>query len=280
MTARLSSSPKPGTNAPIVALHSSASSGAQWNSLSEDLSGRFDVMAPDLPGYGSPSVSDAGSAGTAPIAERVIDEFEAFGVPVHLVGHSFGATVALKIALMRPDLVRSLTIYEPAAFHFLKWGDEECRSHGETIAAVRDALAAHTARGAPEAGMRTFIDFWNGKGAFDSFGENTRQRFAAMAGSILDDFACGFSESWRLEDLSALSMPTLMLMGMDSPTVSQHVAIEIAGAICGARLAMLPGLGHMAPVFEPAWVNPRIFEHIAGAERPAAHCFWPQRSAA
>ncbi|MCY6383579.1 alpha/beta fold hydrolase [Hoeflea prorocentri] len=278
MTVRLSSPAH--ANAPIVALHSSASSGAQWSSLGEDLHGRFDVMAPDLPGYGAPSLDDAGSAGTQPIAERIVRQVETFGVPVHLVGHSFGATVALKIALMRPDLIKSLTLYEPAAFHFLQWGGEEELRLGTTIKAVRDALAAHVAEGAPEAGMRAFIDFWNGAGAFDSFGSKTQERFAAMAGSILDDFACGFSESWTLEDLSALKMPTLMMMGMESPAIAQHVAIEIAGAIRDARLAMLPGLGHMAPVFEPGWVNPRIFEHIAGTERPVANCYWPERSAA
>ncbi|WP_136658322.1 alpha/beta hydrolase [Nitratireductor sp. XY-223] len=268
-------------NAPVVALHSSASTGQQWNSLADQLAGRFDVSAPNLPGYGGTArLGCASSSGVAPVAEPIIDHMAGYGTAVHLVGHSHGAGVALKIALTRPELVKSLTIYEPATFHFLRTGDPEDRARFRDIATVRAAVARGVADNTPDAGMRTFIDFWNGSGSFDRFGENTRRKFAAMAPVILSDFAHGLAERWQLHDLRRIHCPTLVLMGMDSPAVAQHVAMRIAETVDHARLAMLPGLGHMAPVFEPEWVNPRIFEHVAGAERPAANCYWPQRSAA
>ncbi|MDA4845725.1 alpha/beta fold hydrolase [Hoeflea poritis] len=268
-------------NAPVVAVHSSASSGQQWNGLADHLAGRFDVSAPDLPGYGgTPRLSCASSFGVAAVAEPIIDHIAGFGRPVHLVGHSHGAGVALKIAMMRPELVKSLTVYEPATFHFLKEGDQEDRARFRDIASVRAAVAQGVAQCAPDTGMRTFIDFWNGAGSFDRFGAGTQAKFAAMAPVILGDFAHGLAESWTLGDLKRIACPMLVLMGMDSPAVAQHVAVRIAEAVDHARLAMLPGLGHMAPVFEPDWVNPRIFEHIAGVERPVANCYWPQRSAA
>ena len=269
------------TNAPVVALHSSASTGQQWNSLADHLAGRFDVSAPNLPGYGGAArLSCASSFGVAAVAEPIIDHIAGFGRAVHLVGHSHGAGVALKIAMIRPDLVKSLTVYEPATFHFLKEGDAEDRARYREIATVRAAVATGVAEDTPDGGMRSFIDFWNGAGSFDRFGENTRQKFAATAPVILSDFAHGLAERWTLADLERITCPMLVLMGMDSPAVAQHVALRIAEAVDHARLAMLPGLGHMAPVFEPEWVNPRIFEHVAGVERPVANCYWPQRSAA
>lgn len=268
-------------NAPVVALHSSASTGQQWNGLADHLADRFDVSAPDLPGYGgAPRLSCASESGVAAVAQPIIDHIAGYRRAVHLVGHSHGAGVALKIAMMRPELVKSLTVYEPATFHFLKTGDQEDRARYREIAAVRAAVARGVAEGTPGTGMRTFIDFWNGAGSFDRFGDGTRARFAAMAPVIVSDFAHGLAESWTLNDLKRIACPMLMLMGMESPAVAQHVAVRIAEAVGHARLAMLPGLGHMAPVFEPDWVIPRIFEHIAGVERPVANCYWPQRSAA
>jgi pimeloyl-ACP methyl ester carboxylesterase len=268
-------------SAPVVALHSSASSSLQWDRLADELAGRFAVSAPDLPGYGIYALSaEPSGRGMAAIADPVIEHIAEHGQPVHLVGHSFGAAVALKIALMRPDLVKSLTLYEPATFHFLKFGDQRDEALFADIDAISDAVTTGTNGGNPEEGMQTFIDFWNGQGTWDSTPEHRHHKLAAMARSIMSDFANQFAETWTLDDLSRLTMPTLVMMGMDSPEIAQHVTTQITNAIPQARLAMLPGLGHMAPVFEPDWVNPRIYEHIASVERPTAGCYWPHRTAA
>lgn len=268
-------------SAPVVALHSSASSSIQWKHLAGELDGRFMLSAPDLPGYGASQDVAADSAqGVSTAAGLVIEHIAEFGQPVHLVGHSNGAGVAIKVALTRPDLIKSLTIYEPASFQFLKTGGETDRAFHDEITAVRDAVEKGLQARDDDLGMEGFIDFWNGKGCWASMPEHSQSKLAALAPSILSDFACGFAETWTLQDLQALPMPTLVLMGLESPELAQHVAAEVAAAIPQARLAMLPGLGHMAPVFEPEWVDPRICEHIVGAERPMANCYWPERSAA
>ncbi|MCP4317294.1 MAG: alpha/beta hydrolase [Hyphomicrobiales bacterium] len=268
-------------SAPVVALHSSASSSTQWKHLAGEINGRFALSAPDLPGYGSSEMTIRPTEeGVVAVAAPVIEHIAEFGQPVHLVGHSHGAAVALKVALMRPDLVKSLTLYEPAAFHFLNAGDDQDRALFAEISDVRDAVKTGAEAGTEDRGMAGFIDFWNGEGTWTSLLPHSREKLSAMAASILTDFACGFAETWTLEDVSRLTMPTLVLMGLESPEVAQHVAASIAGAVPDARLAMLPGLGHMAPVFEPEWVDPRICEHITGTERPVANCYWPRRSAA
>lgn len=268
-------------SAPVVALHSSASSSLQWRNLEEVLSDRFFISAPNLPGYGGEAIAHpANHDGVRTIAESIIRHIAGFGQPVHLVGHSYGAAVALKTALLRPDIVKSLTLYEPAAFHFLQSGDPAEQAMFDRISQISNAVSDSHIAGCSARGMRTFIDFWNGTGTWDGMPQQTREGLSTLAPSIMSDFAHGYSETWSLGDLARLPMPVLMLTGMDSPDLAQYVAQRIADAIPHSRLALLPGLGHMAPVFEPDWVNPRIYEHIVSTERPVANCYWPQQTAA
>mgnify|MGYP000020578675 CR=1 FL=1 len=276
-----SSQPSEHCNAPIVALHSSASNGGQWGQLKADLDGRFDVYAFDLPGCGrAPLTADAFLNGAASSAAPVIREIEKFGRAVHLVGHSNGGGIAIKVALMRPDLVKSLTVYEPATFHFLENGDKTDRSLFEQIQNVSALVTAAAEEDDASAGMEHFLDFWNGAGFWDRLLHASKQTFAGAISSIQADFANGFAETWELADLSELEMPALVMAGLESPELTQHVSVAIAKALPEARIALLPELGHMAPIFQPEWVNSRIFEHVANAERPTAICSWPSLVAA
>ena len=271
-------------DAPVVALHSSASSSSQWNSLIVDLDDRHDVIAYDLPGYGSNAEQNkpfgGPFGGMTAIARTVLKKILELDRPVHLVGHSFGGGVAIKTALMRPELVKSLTLYEPVAFHILKRGGRVEQFLLRDLEIVEEALVRSIAEGRPNQGMRVFVDFWSGDGAWDRMSKEHRQKLTTLASSVAMDFANGFAESWTVDELADLTMPVLMLMGMESPAVSQRTTSLIVANTPGAELAMLPGLGHMAPVFASQWVNPRIKQHIARVDRSAAYVGWPKKSAA
>lgn len=276
-----SSPPIEHSNAPIVALHASASNSGQWGQLKADLDGRFDVYAFDLPCCGrAPLRGDASLTGAAYSAAPVIREIEKFGRAVHLVGHSNGGGIAIKVALMRPDLVKSLTVYEPATFHFLANGDSTDKSLFQQIQKVSMLVTAAAEEGDSSAGMKHFLNFWNGAGFWDRLSRASQKMFAGAISSIQADFATGFAETWELADLSRLTMPALVMTGLESPELTQHVAVVIGKALPLARIALLPELGHMAPVVQPEWVNSRIFEHVANAERPTATCSWPNLVAA
>ena len=105
------------------------------------LEGRFRIFTPDLPGYGASTVAATGGlGGDAAIIGALIDRI---GAPVHLVGHSYGGAVALKLAASRPDAVRSLTVIEPVAFHLLIDGSAADRA----LFAEAAGLAARTLTG-------------------------------------------------------------------------------------------------------------------------------------
>ena len=81
----------------IMAIHGSASTARQWQRFADDLRRAANVMAPDLPGYGR-------AAGDKNPRLRSLERAIAGrAVHIHLVAHSFGGAVALKLAQARPE---------------------------------------------------------------------------------------------------------------------------------------------------------------------------------
>ena len=101
----------------VVCIHSNASSSAQWRGLMESLSPSHLVLAPDS--FGSGQSPDWHSDRVITLRDEV-DLIEPVlaraGTPLALVGHSYGAAVALMAALSNPGPVRALAIHESTLF--------------------------------------------------------------------------------------------------------------------------------------------------------------------
>lgn len=88
-----------------VFVHGNPETSALWRPLIAELQ-RDDVVALSPPGFGAPL--PAGFGGTCDeYLGWLVEELEAIGEPVDLVGHDWGATHALRLACERPDLIRS-----------------------------------------------------------------------------------------------------------------------------------------------------------------------------
>ena len=262
---------------PVVALHSSASTGGQWKSLAAALAGR-EVFTPDLPGYGRASFRDsarddaASLAGDAAAVLRTLGARADVGAPAfHLVGHSYGGAVALKIALSQPQRVLSLTLIEPVLFHLLPLagGDEDMRLY-RGILGIRDRLRGAVAAGWPAHGMAAFVDFWNGEGAWDKADAEQRQRLAAQARAVLRNFTACFGESWPVTEIARLAMPLLIVSGEASPAVARSLTDKLVDAARDVTAARLFGAGHMAPLTHAPAVNALIERHVRLAEESFA----------
>lgn len=279
MTVRFSNPRK--TRSTVFALHSSASNGNQWASLVENFDRDYDVYTPDLPGYSPiPAKVDYSQPGLAAVAAPVISQIESVGQPVHLIGHSFGGAVALNIALNRPELLKSLSVYEPACFHILKSGNREQRLCFEQINLISAVLSASVISDRPDLGMMRFVDFWNGEGSWACMPEKKRRILSQLATVVMSNFADGMGETWDIGDLASLSVPTLVMQGTDSPKVAQVTARTIADAIPGASSAIFRGLNHMAPAYQPDRIFPVIRDHISTAGISALEDAWSVRLAA
>lgn len=254
---------------PVVALHSAASTGGQWKSLAAALDGR-EVFTPDLPGYGRASFRDGTrdeAASLAGDAAAVLRALDARAPAFHLVGHSYGGAVAVKIALSQPQRVLSLTLIEPVLFHLLPLagGDEDMRLYRGTLG-IRDRLRGAVAAGWPAHGMAAFVDFWNGDGAWDKVDAEQRQRLAAQARAVLRNFTACFGESWPVTEIARLAMPLLFVSGQASPAVARRLTDKLVDAARDVTAARLFDAGHMAPLTHAAAVNALIERHVRLAE--------------
>ena len=210
----------------------------------------------------------AGKASVEAEARLIAQIIKTCGEPVHLVGHSWGGAVALKLAMALPEWTKSLTIIEPAVFHLLR--DSACSAdrklNGE-IEAMAGAVSAAAACGDNEGGMARFIDFWNGPNTWSQTSPRLKTMLRDQIGQAVNNFVAGYNETWLLSEAAQISCPTLAIMGMQSVPLAQRVTEMLAETIPGARLNLIAGAGHMAPLTDPHIVDPLLSAHIRQAER-------------
>ncbi|MFD4575537.1 alpha/beta fold hydrolase [Streptomyces sp. NPDC058417] len=100
---------------PALYVHGLGGSSQNWSALMALLDGVVDSEAVDLPGFGDSPPPDDGNYSITAHARAVIRYLDASGRgPVHLVGNSLGGAVSVRVAAVRPDLVRTLTLVSPA----------------------------------------------------------------------------------------------------------------------------------------------------------------------
>ncbi|MDA3626204.1 alpha/beta fold hydrolase, partial [Saccharopolyspora sp. WRP15-2] len=97
-----------------VHLHGLAGSSTNWTDLAAVLSVKLRSIAVDLPGFGHTEPPRGFPCTRQANAEAVIGLLEQLPAPVHLSGNSFGAAVAVEVAVQRPDLIATLTLVSPA----------------------------------------------------------------------------------------------------------------------------------------------------------------------
>lgn len=247
-----------GAGPAVVCLHSNASVSGQWRGLMERLSSRFHVLAPDSYGAGqSPEWPSDRVITLDDEADLIEPVLQRAGEPLVLVGHSYGAAVALRVALRRPARVRALLLYEPTLFSLI---EAEGPAPNEADG-IRDAVAAAAAaldRGDRSEAARCFIDYWMGPG---SWARTPPERQPAIAASVLNVRRWAHAlmgEPTPLEAFGALTMPVLVMTGARSTTSAHGVARRLIPALPNATAHVFPSLGHMGPITHGELVNEAI----------------------
>lgn len=257
-----------GTGEPLVLLHSSGGSSAQWRALAERLSTRYRVLAPDLYGYGATAPwPGRGPLVLAHEAQIVHALLARAGAPAHLVGHSYGGAVALHLAREGGAELRSLALVEPVAFHLLKGHDAQALAE---ITAVAQGVAASIACGDYLGGFAAFVDYWSGTGAWDALPAEKRGAMAARLGKVALDFHATLNEPAQLGDLRSTAVPTLLVQGTRSPTPTRRICELLARVLPECRLETVAGAGHMAPLTHRDEVNGLIAAHLEASSGRAS----------
>src|SRR5215204_2977666 len=111
---------EPSSAGPIVLVHGDFGDGFEsWGPSCELIGKRRQTVLIDRPGFGEDLAADTRFT-IASEARALLDAVTELAIPsYHLVGHSYGALIALEMAVRQPELVRSLHLIEPPLLDLL-----------------------------------------------------------------------------------------------------------------------------------------------------------------
>lgn len=256
----------------VLLLHSSQSNSSQWRALIRSLETKFHLLAVDLLGYGrapqQPELSLDGALNFSfeneiPRVIAAVDKCMGSSVStqgVHLVGHSYGGALALKLASEKPFKIASLAVYEPVAFHLLRQGSAAKQEITEIADKMHelDALAA----------TQAFVDYWNFPGYFQALPEKVQRAMAMQAGKVQCDFNALMHEPKTLQDYAAIDIPVLLIQGKRSQNSAHSVAQLLVDALPNLTSYEVDA-GHMAPLTHPDLVNPLLSDFLSAQADPS-----------
>jgi len=236
----------------LLCLHSSGSSGRQWGAYSAPLASRFRVVAPDLLGY---AVERRWPTGTPASLDDEAKALAALLPPAgaHVLGHSYGGSIALQLALRWPERVKSLTLYEPVRFALL-FGHPATETAGETIVGVGRRIGMEVLSGAHHAAAASFVDYWSGEGSWAALEPRRRDALAQRMPKVQAEFEALFADRVPVTAYRTLRLPVRLLGGTRSPLPARGVLDRLEANLPNVTRATLPGLGHLGPIEAPAQV--------------------------
>jgi len=246
----------------VICLHSSGGSGMQWKEFADQMQRDFHVLAPDFYGHGTapawPGIpADIVAADAARIGTLVADTRG----DVHLVGHSYGGAIALRVALRHPASVASVAVYEPVAMRVLSDFNPQHRATAE-VAEIARAIRSALNGGDLERAAQRFVDFWSGPGRWARIAPERQAAIAQTMPVIHAHFVSLKDDVARLRDYAALNVPVLYLTGRDTRLSTRRIAELLESALPEVELEVLSGMGHLGPITHADVVAGRIAEFV------------------
>jgi pimeloyl-ACP methyl ester carboxylesterase len=276
----------PGTE-PAVYVHGLGGSSQNFTDVAGLLADRFDGQAVDLPGFGysDPSRSYSISAFAGKLIKYL--EYDDRG-PVHLVGNSLGGAISVRVAALRPDLVRTLTLISPA----MPFLDPRRSAQGALLPLLALPRADRLlARGMARLTVEEMADEVLAACFGDISKVSAQRRAEAMeeiklrytvthypkaylgtlrglVSSFLRAYLPGTNSQWKLA--ARIQAPTLVIGGLTDHLVDPRVPAQVARVVPDGRLLILPGVGHVAQMEVPRVVARAIVGMLADVQSPVA----------
>lgn len=262
---------------PALYVHGLGGSSQNWSALMLELDGVLDGEAVDLPGFGDSPPPDDGDYSVTAHARAVIRHLDAAGRgPVHLFGNSLGGAVATRVAAVRPDLVRTLTLVSPAlpelrvqrtavptgllgvpgvAALFTRFTKEWTAE--QRVRGVMALCYGDPGRVSPEA-FRHAVEELERRLRLPYFWD----AMTRSARGIVNAYTLGGQHGlWRQAE--RVLAPTLLIYGGRDQLVGYRMAQKAARAFRNSRLLSLPDAGHVAMMEYPETVGAAVRELLA-----------------
>ncbi|AZS85211.1 alpha/beta hydrolase [Streptomyces griseoviridis] len=287
---------RPATRAglpPALFVHGLGGSSQNWSALMRELEDVVDGEALDLPGFGDSPPPDDGDYTVGGHARAVVRHLDASGRgPVHLFGNSLGGAVATRVAALRPDLVRTLTLVSPALPE-LRVQRSAVPTALVAVPGVARLFTRFTREWSAEQRVRgvTALCYGDpGRVSPDGFRDAVREMerrlqlpyfWDAMTRStrgIVNAYTLGGQHGlWRQAE--RVLAPTLLVYGGRDQLVAFRMARKAARAFRDSRLLTLPDAGHVAMMEYPQEVA-RAFKGLLSDTAGEAGAFADSRTAA
>jgi pimeloyl-ACP methyl ester carboxylesterase len=225
-----------GDGPPLVLVHGTTADHTRWARVIDTLSARFTTYALDRRGRGASA--DAGEYTIEREFEDVAAVIDAIGGDVDVLGHSYGAVCSLEAALLtaqvrrlvlyEPPLPVGIEIYSPGLFERLA----ELLTAGDREGVVSTFMREVVRMPADELDMVKRQPSWPARVA----AAHTIPRELRIADTYRPDFG----------RFAAVRVPTLLLVGGDSPPFLTEPAQRLHETITGSRHIVMPGQQHVA----------------------------------
>jgi pimeloyl-ACP methyl ester carboxylesterase len=241
-----------GSGPPVVFVHGSVVGADRTWRRQRELADRWLLLFANRPGFGSsPPLERGDFEAEAPLIAELLDD------GAHLVGHSYGAVIALLAAAHRPEAVRSLTVSEPGSLGL-------ARGNPAVDRMIEDGSRLYSH--AEEIPTQIFLSMFR-EGA-NSANETPEQlpEWLERGAELLMKERPPFDAEVPMERLREGGFPILVISGGHSEAF--EAVCDTLAAEVGAQRAVIPGRGHTVPSTGAPY-NRRLRSFLAEAEVPS-----------
>lgn len=257
-----------GSGEPVVMVHSGPGTAAQWRQVCEALKDAYWLLAVNLHGVGETQPwREARNLTLDDEAGLVTEVAMSCRTPVHLVGHSYGGAVSIRVAFAGRVQLRSLTLIEPMLYPLLRSAGEDALFAETTRVGERFLAAAK--RGASEEAWKQFTDYYNGEGAWAALPESVRTGLLARTPITIERWHALLSNPTSRDDCRRLRVRTQVLCGDSTSAPERRMAEIVAATVSGCRFSLIKGGGHMSPLTHPSEVASAIRSNLESVDRQA-----------
>ncbi|MCK0141783.1 alpha/beta hydrolase [Aliiroseovarius sp. F20344] len=239
-------------------IHCSLAHSGAWRGVRKELEDVLSSLAFDLPGHGRSADWDGQGDYQDAATQVALDLMKRFASgQADLIGHSFGGTIALRVAQIAPDLVRSLTLYEPVLFTTAKSDPSYEENHRYMNGVFADAMRA----GDRMEAARLFNCQWGSDTAWEALPDRLKADMADRihlipAGrSVTHEDVHGQVAPRALEKVQ---IPVLLMEGEHSPDLVRAVHDRMQARFPNVSRSIIAGAGHMGPISHSKVVAERI----------------------
>ena len=232
-------------NERALMMHCTLSSARAMAPMAMAFENRFTTTAFDLPGHGQSSDWDF----NGDLQDRVTEVAQSFIYgPIHLIGHSFGATVALRLMSQMPERIKSVVLFEPVFVEAAFQRAPKLRAAYE--AEAQDFVEAIKSNDKERATIE-FLKMWGDGTPWEAIPPNLRQSMIDKIDVVDAGTPALHQDTHGLLGPTGLANykgPALFIRGARSIPIMQDIHTALVELMPQASDHAIDGAGHMVPM--------------------------------